>query len=67
MMISTSDYIAFIERDVLRKAEEVCKKYGNGDVLQGFEAIKRKYEQRPSEHSYGDLKAVIDTIRKHIT
>ena len=66
-MMSTSDYIAFIEADVLRKAGEICKAYGNGDVLQGLEVIQRKYAKRPSEHSYGDLKAVIDTIRKHIT
>lgn len=64
-MMSTSDFIAFVEADVLIKAENICKLYGNGDVIQGLSAIERKYARRPSENSYGDLKAVIDTVRKH--
>lgn len=56
--MNTQDYIEHIKRKNLEKAKEVLKMRFGGDLNK----LKEFYANRPSEHSWGDLKTVIEVL-----
>ena len=57
-MTSTQDYIEHIKQKNLEKAKEVLKIRFGDDLNK----LKEYYLNRPSEHSWADLKTVIEVL-----
>ena len=56
--MNTQDYIESVKQKNLEKAKEVLKmRFGND-----LNKLKDYYSNRPSEHSWADLKTVIDVL-----
>lgn len=56
--MNTQDYIDSIKQKNLEKAKEILKmRFGND-----LNNLKEFYENRPSEHSWADLRAVIEVL-----
>ena len=56
--MSTQDYIEIIKQKNLEKAKEVIKMRFGDDLNK----LKEYYSNRPSEHSWADLKTVIEVF-----
>ena len=56
--MSTQDYIVHIKQKNLEKAKEVLKIRFGDDLNK----LKEFYSKRPSEHSWADLKTVIEVL-----
>ena len=56
--MNTQDYIEHIKQKNLEKAKEILKMRFGDDLNK----LKEYYSNRPSEHSWADLKTFIDVL-----
>lgn len=56
--MNTQDYLESVKQKNLEKSKQVLKMRFGDDLNK----LKEFYENRPSEHSWADLKTVIDVL-----
>lgn len=60
--MNTKEVIGKLRKDNLFKAINICKATGDGDFAKGLDIIKKKYDERPFDLAWADLKTVIDVV-----
>lgn len=60
--MNTQEIIRQVSKANLTKAINICKAKGGGDFVKGLDIIKKKYDERPFDLAWADLKTVIEVI-----
>ncbi|MBQ0114073.1 MAG: hypothetical protein KBT03_13165 [Bacteroidales bacterium] len=50
----------------LKRAIDICKEKGDGDIMKGLDWVKEVYKNRPFDMAYADLKVVIDVMEENL-